>query len=56
MSTKIEQKLEQVRDLIAELETVAEWLEDDMYIAEARDELENQSGTIRTILEDWQED
>jgi succinate dehydrogenase/fumarate reductase-like Fe-S protein len=49
-------RLSEIRDLIVELESIAQNLEDHMYLSESRDELENQSGTIKTILEKWPED
>lgn len=53
---KTEQKvLDGLHDLIAELESIMEGVEDEGLLDEHLEELQGQSGTITTILESWNE-
>lgn len=49
-----EEKVSQgITDLVAELEHIFQEIEDHGLLDSAKEELEGQSGSIATILEDW---
>ena len=55
MSHSKEQIVESIDDLIAELQYVRDGLDDDKEVDDLYDDLESQSGVVRTILKAMQE-